>query len=39
MSPEAVNCMSIAEAHLKRAELNFLAEIYEDAAATPIRRR
>ncbi|MBV9993232.1 MAG: HEPN domain-containing protein [Alphaproteobacteria bacterium] len=23
--------MSIADAHLKRAELNFLAEIYEDA--------
>lgn len=32
MSPEAVNYMAIAEAHLKRAELIFLAEVYEDAA-------
>lgn len=32
MSPEAVNYMSIATALLERAERNFLAEIYEDAA-------
>ena len=32
MSPEAINYMSIAEAHLDRAERAFLAEIYEDAA-------
>lgn len=32
MSPEAINYMSIAEATLERAERNFLAEIYEDAA-------
>lgn len=32
MSPEAVNYMSVAEALLKRAQRNFLAEIYEDAA-------
>jgi uncharacterized protein (UPF0332 family) len=32
VSPEAVNYMSIAEATLERAQRNFLAEIYEDAA-------
>jgi|GraSoiStandDraft_24_1057298.scaffolds.fasta_scaffold569067_2 uncharacterized protein (UPF0332 family) len=32
MSPEAVNYMSVAEAHLERGRRNFLAEIYEDAA-------
>jgi uncharacterized protein (UPF0332 family) len=32
MSPEAVDYLSTAEAMLERAERNFAAEIYEDAA-------
>lgn len=32
MSPEAVNYISVAEALLERAQRNFSAEIYEDAA-------
>ena len=32
MSPEAINYMFVADMHLDRAERNFLAEIYEDAA-------
>ena len=32
MSPEAVNYMAIAEAHIDRAERNFLGEVYEDTA-------